>query len=129
MGWSNLIALVLGGGLVSGIVAVVKLPRERDQIIVSAAKDVVVIQRETLDDVREQVKSLEVAMSTQAAASAAALAACHLERDELRQQNEGLFRDRQADRRRLDELEREVALLRMSRLSTERTRIDDDLDS
>ena len=126
MGWEHLIVAVLGGGLASGVVAIVKLPRERDQIIVSAAKDVVVIQRDTLDDVREEVNSLRKQMQEQSEQARQALAACHAERDELRAANEQLYRDRREDRLRLDELEREVRLLRQDRPKTARTRRSDD---
>jgi paraquat-inducible protein B len=100
-----LMGLVLGGGVVGGYVALRKLPPERDQIIVAAAKEVVVIQRETLDDVRQQVAGLEARLNQQAATARLALEECHAERDELRIARRG-------DLVRLSELERLVAELR-----------------
>lgn len=106
--WSwlpGLMGLVLGGGGIGAFVALRKLPPERDQIIVTAAKEVVVIQRETLDDMRLQVSAMEVRLNLQTTVAAQALAECHRERDELREARMG-------DLRRLTELERLVDELR-----------------
>lgn len=50
----GLSTLILGGGFVGGIVALVKLKPEGDQILVNSAKDVVLIQAGALDNLRRE---------------------------------------------------------------------------
>lgn len=87
---SILPSIVMAGGTLGGYVAWRKLKPESDQIVVSAAKDVVVIQRGLVDDLRKQMDDLETRFSDrldraeQARWTAeTALAECHRARETL----------------------------------------------
>lgn len=69
-----LVSVILGGGFVGGIVALVKLKPEGDQILVSSAKDVVLIQRDALEELRTQMAELERRLSEQLEAAGVARA-------------------------------------------------------
>jgi predicted nucleic acid-binding Zn-ribbon protein len=107
-----LVSTILGGGFLGGVVAYRKLKPETDQIIVSSAKDVVVIQRETLEEMRkdraddrQRMDEIEARFTAQAKTAAAALAECHAEREEFRSDNAEL-------RNRIEHLEAELAQMR-----------------
>jgi hypothetical protein len=87
---TGLATLILGGGFVGGIVALVKLKPEGDQILVNSAKDVVLIQAGALDTLREQMATIEsrfekrLDQAEQARWTAeTALAECHRAREVL----------------------------------------------
>lgn len=112
-------SVVLGGGFLSGVVALLKLKPEGAQIVVSAAKDVVVIQQGALDDLRQQMADMEARFELQTKAAALALAECHRERDDLRSE---LVAERLAKgelRARIEALEAEVASLRAAQTPRE----------
>ena len=107
----GLASVILGGGLAGSIVALWKLKPEGDQIVVSAAKDVVLIQKGAMDDLRQQMKDLESRFSDrldkaeQARWTAeTALAECHRAR-------EVLMEDYEAEKARNAELEERIAAL------------------
>lgn len=54
-----LISALLGGSLIGGIVSLLKLRPEGDQILVSSAKDVVLIQRDALADLRREMVDMQ----------------------------------------------------------------------
>lgn len=115
---TTVVSLILGGGFITGIVALVKLRPEGDQILISSAKDVVVIQKGALDDLRKQMDEMEVRFDRQTQTSAAALAECHRERDDLRSE---LVAERLSNdelRARIEALETEVAQLRTGHPTT-----------
>jgi uncharacterized protein involved in exopolysaccharide biosynthesis len=118
-----LVSTILGGGFLGGIVAYRKLKPETDQIIVSSAKGVVAIQRETLDEMRkdraddrQRMDELETRFTAQAAeaarAAALALAACQAEREEARTERDAARADNAELRKRIEHLEAEVAQMR-----------------
>lgn len=109
---TTLVATILGGGFIGGIVAYRKLKPESDQIIVSSAKDVVLIQKGALDDLRAQMAAMEARFEAQTAASALAVAECHAEREELRAQRDAGRVENSELRARVEALEAEVAQLR-----------------
>lgn len=116
---------ILGGGVVSSIVAFRKLKPESDQIIVSSAKDVILIQKGAMDNLREQLAEQREQMEAQGAQMAAmearfesrldraeqarwtaetALAECHRAR-------EALLEDYAQEKARNAELEERIAAL------------------
>lgn len=109
------VSIVLGGGFVGGIVALVKLRPEGDQIIVSSAKDVVVIQAGALDELRRQIDEMRERFDTQAAEAAQAIAECHAEREELRHERDTERVNNRELRGRIEALEAEVASLRSAK--------------
>ncbi len=109
---TTLVTVILGGGFVGGIVALVKLKPEGDQILISSAKDVVVIQKGLLDAMEERLAAMEARFDTQARSSAAALAECHRERDDLRSELVAERVNSAELRVRIEALEAEVAELR-----------------
>lgn len=117
---SSIVGVLMGGGLLTGIVALFRLKPESDQIVVSAAKDVVFIQRGVVEDLRAQYESLEKRFDKQTAEANTAILECHAEREELRKQrdlqSEQLLRERENNRElrvRVDALEGEVSSLRL----------------
>ena len=107
----GLASVILGGGLAGSIVALWKLKPEGDQIVVSAAKDVVLIQKGAMDDLRQQMKDLESRFSArldraeQARWTAeTALAECHRARAEI-------MDDYEAEKARNAELEERIVAL------------------
>lgn len=53
------ISVIGGGGLVGGLVALLKVRPEQSQILVSTARDVVVIQREAMTDLQHRLAAVE----------------------------------------------------------------------
>lgn len=110
---------ILGGGVVSSIVAFRKLKPESDQIIVSSAKDVILIQKGAMDDLRAQMSDLESRFSErldraeQARWTAeTALAECHRAREALLEDYEQEKARNVELEERINALEAEVAKLR-----------------
>lgn len=110
---------VLGGGTVGAYVSFRKLKPESDQIVVSAAKDVVVIQRGLVDDLRHQMEELDARFSErldkaeQARWTAeTALAECHRTRAALQEDYEQEKARNAELEERIAALEAEVAKLR-----------------
>jgi chromosome segregation ATPase len=110
--WISLVvSTILGGGFLGGLVAYRKLKPESDQIIVSSAKDVVLIQKGALDDLRRQMDDMESRFDRQSAAAATAIAECHAEREELRRERDTERSSNTELRIRIEALESEVAAL------------------
>lgn len=109
---TTLVSVLLGGGFIGGIVALVKLKPEGDQILVSSAKDVVLIQKGALEDLREQMRELEARFDAQIKTAARAVAECHAEREELKAERDEERKVNIELRRRIEVLEAEVAELR-----------------
>lgn len=87
---SSLISAVLGGSLIGGIVALLKLKPEGDQIVVSSAKDVVLIQAGALDRLRTEMSEMERRFTQQEQRNLEALKACERREAELRTRVEAL---------------------------------------
>lgn len=116
---TGLATLILGGGFVGGIVALVKLKPEGDQILVNSAKDVVLIQKGALDDLRRQMTEIEARFeerldrAEQARWTAeTALAECHRAREVLLVEYEEEKARNEELCERVAALEAEVAKLR-----------------
>lgn len=129
MKWDDLVgpllSAILGGGVVTGIVSFRKLKPESDQIVVSSAKDVVIIQKGVIDDLRkssaeDRVRIIELEGKFQAQIDRAeqarwtaetALAECHRAREVLQKQYDNERRINQELTERVEHLESEVARL------------------
>lgn len=110
---------ILGGGVVSSIVAFRKLKPEADQIIVSSAKDVILIQKGAMDDLRAQMEGLESRFSERLDraeqarwAAETALAECHRAREAILEDYEQEKTRNVELEERINALEAEVAKLR-----------------
>lgn len=119
---TSLAAVVLGGGFLSGIVALVKLKPEGAQILVSSAKDVVLIQQGALDDLREQMGELEKRLGAQLGvaneareAAESALRECRNEAGRVAAEHEKERARNEALTARVAALEAEIADLRGAR--------------
>lgn len=55
----SVISVVLGGGLIGGIVAFIKVRPESSQILVNTARDVVLIQRDAMTDLQQRLTDVE----------------------------------------------------------------------
>lgn len=110
--FTTLVPVVIGGGFIGSIVALLKLKPEGDQILISSAKDVVVIQAGALDEMRRQIEEMRQRFETQASESAQAIADCHAEREELRHERDAERANNRDLRARIEALEAEVADLR-----------------
>lgn len=111
--------LILGGGFVGGIVALVKLKPEGDQILVNSAKDVVLIQKGALDDLRRQMADIETRFSERLDkaeqarwAAETALRECRRARDLLQAEYDEEKTRNAEHAARIEALEAEVAELR-----------------
>lgn len=78
------VSTLLGGGLIGGYVSLRKLKPEGDQIIVSAAKDVVVVQKGLLDDMRNEIDEMRRRFTQRERIQDAALTACEEREKEMR---------------------------------------------
>lgn len=119
---TSLLALagtVLGGGGIGSYVAFKKLKPEGDQIIVSAAKDLVVVQRDVISDMDKRLDEMQRRLDEAEARSgqrdreaAVAMADCNAERRELRKERDAERANNLELRSRIEVLEAEVARLR-----------------
>lgn len=119
-------AATLLAGIIASYVAFRKLKPESDQIVVSAAKDVVLIQagamarqnaqmaRQDVEmaELREEMATMREQFRTQERAAAVALAECNAERRELRRERDAERANNWELRSRIEVLEAEVARLR-----------------
>ncbi len=115
---STLVVVILGGGFVGAIVAIVKLKPEGDQILVSSAKDVVLIQKGALDDLRREreedrkrMEDIEARMITQLEASELARRLAETALADAKREQAQMTRLYEAEQRRNADLTRRVAHL------------------
>lgn len=127
---STLVVVILGGGFVGGIVALLKLKPEGDQILVSSAKDVVLIQKGALDDLRlerdedrKRMEDLEARMTEQLEIAERARRAAEVALVDAERERTQMTRLYEAEQRRNTDLTRRVAALEaeVGRLLAERT--------
>lgn len=115
---STLVVVILGGGFVGGIVALLKLKPEGDQILVSSAKDVVLIQKGALDDLRlereedrKRMEDLEDRMTEQLEVADRARRAAEVALVDAERERTQMARLYEAEQRRNTDLTRRVAAL------------------
>lgn len=115
-------SVILTGGFVSGVASFRKSKPESAQIMVNAARDVVLIQKSALEDYQRRLDEMERRFDEQdemlkqgARTAAIALAECNAERREFRHERDA-ERIRNAELlERIEHLESEVA--RLSKVS------------
>lgn len=95
-----LAALLGAGGVVGAIQAFVRAQPERDQILVTSAKDVVVIQRDTISDLTSRLDALEEDVAER-----------KREEERLRQERDRLAAENETLRERVASLEEQVTEL------------------
>ncbi len=112
-------SVILTGGFVSGVASFRKSKPESAQIMVNAARDVVLIQKGALEEYQRRLDEMErrfdeqdEALKRAARASAIALAECNAERREFRLERDAAHSQNAELRARVEALEAEVAILR-----------------
>lgn len=108
---TGLATLILGGGFVGGIVALVKLKPEGDQILVNSAKDVVLIQAGALDTLREQMATIEARFEERLDRAEQARWTAETALAEAHRAREVLQAEYEAEKARNEELSARVAAL------------------